>query len=173
MPIQLSKQQTAVQAARLAEVRPELRAAYCMALGRWQGDPRLMLLGLPLVTEGYRSDAVQAAYYAQGRSGLPEVNRLRLAAGLVTFPVGSVEARRIVTYKRPGTSNHNHLPSWAIDVALLQVDGSVRWDAGALLLFSRLVRAADKRVVWGGDWDSDGRTDDEQLHDWPHFELTG
>ena len=41
------------QAARLAEVRPELVAAYQEALRRWSGDPGLRLLGLPFVTEGY------------------------------------------------------------------------------------------------------------------------
>ncbi|MBD2768453.1 hypothetical protein IC235_11185 [Hymenobacter sp. BT664] len=94
-------------------------------------------------------------------------------AHLPVFPAGASEAGRIVTYQKAGTSNHNKLPSWALDVALLQPDGSVKWDAGALLLFSRLMLAANARVVWGGDWDHDGCTDDQQLHDWPHFELTG
>jgi peptidoglycan L-alanyl-D-glutamate endopeptidase CwlK len=174
--VTLSKAQAATQAARLAQVRPELAKAYVTALARWMGDRKLMLLGLPIVTEGYRSNAVQAAYYAQGRPGLyplAELNKLRMAASLAPFPAGSTEARPIITYKKAGTSNHNHLPSWALDVALLQADGSVRWDAAALLLFSHLMLAADKRVTWGGDWDHDGRTDDERLHDWPHFELTG
>ncbi len=172
----LSKQQAAAQAGRLAQVRPELAVAYGVALGRWVGDRKLLLLGLPIVTEGYRPDAVQAAYYAQGRPGLyslAALNRLRGAAGLAPFPVGAAEAGRIITYQQAGTSNHNHLPSWALDVALLQADGAVKWDPAALLLFSRLMGAADKRVTWGGDWNHNGRTDDERLHDWPHFELTG
>lgn len=174
--VTLSKAQAATQTARLAQVRPELAKAYVTALARWMGDRKLMLLGLPIVTEGYRSDAVQAAYYAQGRPKLypfSELNRLRVVAGLAQFPVGAAEAGCIITYQQAGTSNHNHLPCWAVDVALLQVDGSVKWDAAALLLFSHLMNAADKRVTWGGDWDHDGRTDDERLHDWPHFELTG
>ena len=167
----LSKAQAATQAARLAQVRPELVAAYGVALGRWLGDRKLSALGFPIVVEGYRPDAVQQAYYAQGRRTPYQIHLLRLAAGLGDIP--AVEAGRIITYKLPGTSNHNHLPSWAIDVALLQADGSVKWDNAALLLFSRLMRAADKRVVWGGDWDGDGDTTDQRLHDWPHFELTG
>lgn len=171
--VQLSKQQALVQGERLAGVRPELGAAYAVALGRWMGDPKLMLLGLPIVTEGYRSPAEQDALYTQGRYGLLEVNRLRLVAGLPVFTVGATEARRIVTYKRGGQSNHNYRPSWALDVAHLQADGSVKWDNAALLLFSRLMRAADSRIVWGADWNHNGRTDDEHFQDWPHFELVG
>ena len=171
--LQLSSAQAAVQVARLRDVRGDLAHAYGVALGRWMGDRKLMLLGLPIVMEGHRSVAVQAAYYAQGRSGLALLNKLRVVAGLTPFLGGSAEAGRVVTCQKAGTSNHNHQPSWALDVAMLQEDGSVTWDAGALLLFSRLMRAADARVVWGGDWDHDGRTDDQRFHDWPHFELTG
>ena len=174
--VTLNSAQVATQATRLAGVRKELRAAYVVALGRWIGDRTLMLLGLPIVVEGYRADAVQAAYYAQGRPKLyplAELNRLRVVAGLVPFSAKSAEAGRVITYQKAGTSNHNHLPSWALDVAVLQVDGSVRWDNAALLLFSRLMRAADERVKWGGDWDGDRNTADERFHDWPHFELTG
>ncbi|WP_165903617.1 M15 family metallopeptidase [Hymenobacter gummosus] len=130
-----------------------------------------MLLGLPIVTCGYRSNAEQNALYAQGRQSLAVVNQLRKAAGL--SPIGKVEAGRVVTYKRSGQSNHNHLPSLALDVAHLQEDGSVKWDNAALLLFSRLMRYADKRITWGADWDRDGITSDEQFRDWPHFELHG
>ena len=171
--LQLTVAQAASQSAKLHQVRPELAKAYVTALSRWMGDRKLLVLGLPFITEGYRADAVQAAYYAQGRAGLPELNRLRVLAGLPPFPFGSGEATRIITQRKPGTSNHNKLPSWALDVALLQVDGSVTWDNGALLLFSRLICYADARVTWGGDWDGDGDTTDQHLHDWPHFELVG
>jgi peptidoglycan L-alanyl-D-glutamate endopeptidase CwlK len=175
--VQLSPKQAATQAARLAQVRPELAAAYSVALGRWMGDPKLMLLGLPIITQGYRNPATQNAMFAQGRQPLAEVNRLRALAGMAPFdaskPKAVVEAGLVITYKRGGQSNHNRLPSWALDVAHLQADGSVKWDNAALLLFSRLMRAADVRVTWGGDWDRDGQTADETFHDWPHFELVG
>jgi peptidoglycan L-alanyl-D-glutamate endopeptidase CwlK len=169
--VQLSQKQAATQAARLAQVRPELAAAYSVALGRWMGDRKLMALGLPIITQGYRSPAEQNALYAQGRETPWQVHLLRVAAGLAD--ISADEAGRIVTYKRGGGSNHNRLPSWALDVAHLQLDGSVKWDNAALLLFSRLMRAADVRVTWGGDWDRDGQTADETFHDWPHFELVG
>ncbi|MDQ2793117.1 MAG: M15 family metallopeptidase [Bacteroidota bacterium] len=129
------------QAARLAEVRPELVAAYQVALRRWSGDPGLRLLGLPIVTEGYRSAERQDELYTRGRS----------APGPV------------VTYKRGGESKHNALPSRALDVAFLLADGSVSWSGLLLSKFARLMKAADARVHWGGDWPG--------FKDRPHFEV--
>ena len=141
MAPQLSAAQQLRQAARLAEVRPELVAAYQEALRRWSGDPGLRLLGLPIVTEGYRSVEAQDELYTRGRS----------APGPV------------VTYKRGGESKHNALPSRALDVALLLADGSVLWSGFLLSKFARLMKAADARVRWGGDW--------PKFKDRPHFEV--
>lgn len=129
------------QAARLAEVRSELVDAYKVALRRWSGDPVLRLLGLPFVTEGYRSPAAQDELYTHGRS----------APGPV------------VTYKQGGESKHNFLPSRALDVAFLLADGSVVWSGLLLSKFARLMKAADARVHWGGDWPG--------FKDRPHFEV--
>ncbi len=137
----LNATQLVRQAARLAEVRPELVAAYQVALRRWSGDPVLRLLGLPIVTEGYRSAAAQDELYTHGRS----------APGPV------------VTYKRGGESKHNFLPSRALDVAFLLADGSVSWSGLLLSKFARLMKAADARVRWGGDW--------VKFKDRPHFEV--
>ena len=141
MAPQLSSVQSARQAARLADVRPELAAAYRVALRRWSGDPVLQLLGLPIVTEGYRSPERQDELYTRGRS----------APG------------PIVTYKRGGESKHNALPSRALDVAFLLADGSVSWSGLLLSKFARLMKAADARVRWGGDW--------QKFKDRPHFEV--
>ena len=137
----MSSVQLARQAARLADVRPELVAAYQVALRRWSGDPVLRLLGLPIVTEGHRSAATQDELYTRGRS----------APGPV------------VTYKRGGESNHNALPSRALDVAFLLPDGEVSWSGLLLSKFARLMKAADARVRWGGDW--------LKFKDQPHFEV--
>ena len=138
---QLRGVQLARQAARLADVRPELVAAYQVALRRWSGDPVLRLLGLPIVTEGHRSAAAQDELYTRGRS----------APG------------PIVTYKRGGESNHNALPSRALDVAFLLPNGEVSWSGLLLSKFARLMKAADARVRWGGDW--------PKFKDRPHFEV--
>ena len=167
--VTLNSAQMATQATRLAGVRKELRAAYGVALERWRGARKLMALGLPLVTQGHRPAAEQAALYAQGRERLPKLNRLRKLAGLPMFPVGSVEAGRKVTWVM--VSRHMELPSGALDVGMLQADGIVTWPADALQKFSRLMLAADGRIRWGGDWDGDGHSDDEKALDMPHFEV--
>ena len=137
----LNEAQRARQVARLATVRPELREAYAVALRRWTGDPVLRLLGLPIVTEGHRSAAAQDELYTRGRS--------------TPGPV--------VTYKRGGESNHNSRPSRALDVAFLLPDGEVSWSGLLLSKFARLIKAADARVRWGGDW--------LKFKDQPHFEV--
>jgi len=138
---QLSVAQQLRQRGRLAEAVPHLRAAYLQALGRWTGDPVLRLLGLPIVTECYRSPERQNELYAQGR----------------TTP------GPIVTYVRGGKSKHNQLPTPALDVAFLRADGSVVWSGLLLSKFARLMKYADKRVKWGGDW--------PKFKDRPHFEV--
>ena len=130
-----------MQAARLAQAVPSLQAAYSQALARWVGDPVLRLLALPIITEGYRSPERQDELYKQGRS----------------------KPGPIVTYKRGGESNHNKLPAPALDVAFLLADGSVSWSGLLLSKFARLMKAADARVHWGGDW--------PKFKDFPHFEV--
>ena len=137
----LSGVQQRIEAAQLAQAVPSLGAAYAQALARWLGDPVLRLLGLPIVTEGYRSPERQDELYTRGRS----------APG------------PIVTYKRGGESKHNTLPSRALDVAFLLADGSVSWSGLLLSKFARLMKAADARVHWGGDW--------SRFKDRPHFEV--
>ena len=140
-PPRLNVAQRLRQATRLSQMRTELVEAYQVALRRWMGDPVLMALGLPFVTEGYRSPERQDELYTHGRS----------APGPV------------VTYKRGGESKHNLLPSRALDVAFLLADGSVSWSGLLLSKFARLMKAADARVHWGGDW--------PEFKDRPHFEV--
>ena len=67
-PPRLNVAQRLRQATRLGQVRTELVEAYQVALRRWMGDPVLMALGLPIVTEGYRSPERQDELYTHGRS---------------------------------------------------------------------------------------------------------
>ena len=138
---QLSAAQLLTQAARLAQAVPRLAAAYVRALGRWQGDPVLRLAGRPIITECFRSAKRQDELYAQGR----------------TTPGD------IVTYKRGGESNHNVLPSVALDVAFVLPNGEVSWSGLLLSKFARLMKVADAQVRWGGDWAG--------FKDRPHFEV--
>ena len=138
----LSEAQKRSQAARLAQTVPSIAAAYSQVLARWMGDPVLRLAGLPIVTESYRSPERQDELYRQGRS----------------------KPGPVVTYKRGGESKHNVMPSRALDVAFLLADGSVSWSGLLLSKFARLVKAADARVRWGGDFPGD-------FKDRPHFEV--
>ncbi|AII53838.1 M15 family metallopeptidase [Hymenobacter sp. APR13] len=140
-PPTLSSKQATVQAARLGQAVLHLAAAYSQALNRWLGDPVLRLAGRPIITECYRSPERQNELYAQGRT----------RPGL------------IVTYKRGSESKHNLSPTPALDVAFLLADGSVSWSGLLLSKFARLMKAADARVVWGGDWAG--------FKDRPHFEV--
>ena len=142
-PPRLNVTQMLRQATRLSQVRTELVEAYRVALRRWMGDPAPMALGLPFVSEGYRSPAAQDELYTHGRS----------APGPV------------VIYKRGGESKHNLLPSRALDVAFLLPDGEVSWSGLLLSNFARLMKAADARVHWGGDWPG--------FKDRPYFEVKG
>ena len=137
----LSSVQQRIQAARLGQAVPSLGAAYAQALARWMGDPVLRLAGVPFVTECYRSPERQNELYAQGRS----------------------KPGPVVTYKRGGESKHNQLPALALDVAFLLPDGEVTWSGLLLSKFARLMKAADARVHWGGDW--------PRFKDFPHFEV--
>jgi len=139
--VELSKAQVARQVARLASVQPELAEAYVVALRRWLGDPLLVMLGRPFVSEGYRSGQEQDELYTHGRS----------APG------------PIVTYKRGGESKYNESPSQALDMAFLLPDGTASWSPELLGKFARLMKAADVRVRWGGDWPG--------FKDRPHFEV--
>jgi peptidoglycan L-alanyl-D-glutamate endopeptidase CwlK len=112
-----------------------------VALLAWVARPELARLGLPIVTQGYRSPAEQDALYAQGRT----------KPGLV------------VTYKRGGESKHNLVPARALDVAFLLSNGQVSWSAELLAKFAALMKAASKVVRWGGDWPG--------FKDRPHFEV--
>lgn len=94
---------------------------------------------------GHRPDSVQAELYAQGRT----------------------KPGPIVTYKLPGKSIHNEMPSRAVDVAPYR-GGRIQWEdekafyhlAGIIL---GLAHARGVNVKWGGHW---------KMRDYPHFEIS-
>jgi|688.fasta_scaffold115875_5 peptidoglycan L-alanyl-D-glutamate endopeptidase CwlK len=69
-------------------------------------------------------------------------------------------------------SNHNTLPSKAVDVAPYPIDWT---DIDRFRLFAGFVLgvAAGMGIPlrWGGDWDGDGTNRDQSFHDLPHFEV--
>jgi len=75
-------------------------------------------------------------------------------------------------------SKHNSTPSMAVDIAPYPID----WDDhGAFALLAGYVMAQAAQLskhgalsydlVWGGDWNTNGKTRDARFKDFPHFEL--
>lgn len=72
------------------------------------------------------------------------------------------------------TSKHNQTPSLAVDVAPYPIDWTNR--PRFLALAKTILGVGARlgiRLRWGGDFDRDGRTDDEKFVDLPHIELDG
>lgn len=69
-------------------------------------------------------------------------------------------------------SKHNHKPSLAVDVAPYPVDFN---NFPPFYNFAKIVLNKAKqlgiKIRWGGDWDMDGDTTDQQFNDLVHFEL--
>jgi peptidoglycan L-alanyl-D-glutamate endopeptidase CwlK len=98
--------------------------------------------------ETLRTQAVQDAYFAQGRKPLEEINGLRKKAGL--YLLGEAEAKRIVTH----ATHSAHQDGGAADIVPV-VDGKIPWvinggNAELWLTFGRLGREAG--LEWGGAW---------------------
>jgi hypothetical protein len=117
---------------------------------------------VPFLTQCYRSNETQAAYHAQGRKSLAEVNRLRAAAGH-----GAITAaqNKIITKALPGSSPHNRKPAMAFDVAFLDPINprALSNDLKNYTLFAACMVEVDPDdvVEWGGEW---------KFVDRPHFQ---
>lgn len=89
--------------------RDTVRQAYLEANNKLGKGARLR------ISYATRTNEVQAALYAQGRSTLAEINRLRKIAGM--NPIDAVEAKKVVTNAKPGQSFHNE--GLAFDIVIL------------------------------------------------------
>lgn len=81
--------------------------------------------------------------------------------------------RQKLSEKSAGESKHNHFPSLAID---LMPSPATKWDD--IETFKRfgefmigVAAGLDILIRWGGDWDMDGKTNDQKFNDYVHFEL--
>ena len=113
-------------------------------------DPRLVELFETViedfdcsVLEGYREKEAQNRAFDEGKSKLK-------------FPEG----------------NHNRYPSLAVDVAPYPIDWK---DRDRFHYFAGFVKGIASQlgldIRWGGDWDSDTQTKDNNFDDLPHFEV--
>lgn len=83
--------------------------------------------------------------------------------------------RQLVRNGASQTLNSRHLTGHAVDCAPL-VNGAIPWnDKTQFKAVSDAMFAAAKelgvKIRWGGDWNENGRSDDERFYDGPHFEL--
>ena len=104
-----------------------------------------------LILETYREQAVQDAYYAQGREPLEVVNTLRAQASL--RPLTEKENQYIVTKTRKSF----HTSRRAIDIVPVLSSGNIPWnikDASTAALWLSLAEVMKANgFEWGGDWD--------------------
>ncbi|WON77567.1 M15 family metallopeptidase [Serratia sp. UGAL515B_01] len=83
--------------------------------------------------------------------------------------------RQLVRNGTSQTLSSRHLTGHAVDCAPL-VKGSIPWnDKSKFKAVSDAMFTAAKelgvKIRWGGDWNENGRSDDEKFYDGPHFEL--
>lgn len=148
----------------LDDLHPLLAQAYRAA--RDQFHQQFPNLPQPFVTCTYRSQAEQAALYAQGRQPLAEINRLRKLAGML--PTNATEGGRRVTNAQPGQSAHNFKPALAFDVAFITTDQKVDWNESLFQRFAPLV-LSHRQTEWGGSWTGFKDTPHFQLQNWRNY----
>lgn len=125
-----------------------------------------------IVTYTLRTEAEQAALYAQGRQSLIAVNALRAQAGLPA--IGNSDNSYTVTNasgKRKadgGTGRSEHQLGVALDVCPMENGGPV-WPPISDPRWAQIAEVfKSKGFSWGGDWTMDKDGIDPDL---PHYEL--
>jgi len=125
------------------------------------------------VRETRRTAELQAAYYAQGREPIEEVNRLRLIAGTHPLPVADKNGNPIVYGIITSAVHSLHQDGLAGDVVpVIDDKGTIPWvitaeNAALWLTFGRLGQIAG--LEWGGTWKP---LDKYGIGwDYPHYQL--
>jgi len=118
------------------------------------------------IQETLRTAEVQAAYYAQGRENLEEINNLRTIAGL--YLLRADEAKKVITRARHSA----HQDGLAADIVPVLESGKIPWvitadNAALWLTFGRLGQEAG--LEWGGTWP---QLDKYGIGwDYPHYQM--
>jgi hypothetical protein len=177
------------------DLDPDLALTYAEAKTEWKRDyPQGPW---PELNETARSAAVQNAYYARTRQPVATVQALYKVAGL--YAIEAKEAASWATNAKFGQSAHNagpgeyagafdvrmrelvpSKPATATSPAVYVAGKSITWDAKYYIAFAAyMLRAAGQlkaagkisdKIVWGGDWNQNGKTTDEHRPDFPHYE---
>lgn len=129
---------------------------------------------LLVIEETLREEAVQAAYYAQGRQDLKTVNELRAAAGL--YALSASENTHVITHRPHIYQNKGHGAGLAADYAPVRGDGH-KWYSAPVEIWRAIGEAVREinnehykelknigaSLEWGGDY--------KNLYDPGHVEM--
>lgn len=108
---------------------------------------------------------------------LVKVVRKALELSEIDFTViegvrSKAKQKRLYIQGATKTLNSRHLTGHAVDIVPYPLDWN---DAVAFGKLAKAMFAAAKElkvaIRWGGDWNRNGRSDDEKFYDGPHFEL--
>ena len=105
----------------------------------------------PFITCTYRSNEEQTALYNQPKDGKDNNGN-----GIID------DASEKVTQAQAGQSPHNYKPSFAFDIAFINVKQKLDWSSNNFKNFSDIIKKIQPLIEWGGDW---------KFKDAPHFEL--
>lgn len=106
-------------------------------------------LPTPFITCTRRTNEEQEQLYALGRT-IPKTKK--------------------VTNARAGQSPHNFIPSFAFDIAFINIQKKLDWSPHLFKKFADIITSDFPSVVWGFDWNGNG-VQDKNDFDRPHFEL--
>ncbi|OOF40857.1 peptidase M15 [Rodentibacter mrazii] len=110
-------------------------------------------------------------------SDLVKVVRRALEISEIDFTVieglrSKAKQKRLFAQGATKTMNSRHLTGHAVDIVPYPLDWNDLEKFGKL---SKAMFQASKElkipIRWGGDWNRNGRSDDEKFYDGPHFEL--
>lgn len=109
--------------------------------------------------KGVHPDLVKVVLEAAARSA----TQFQVSEGLRT----AARQKELVAAGKSQTQNSRHLTGHAVDLVVINPDGSANWDFSLYRKVADTVAAAaallDIPVEWGGNWKS--------LRDGPHFQL--
>lgn len=119
------------------------------------------------VTSTLRTEAEQAALFAQGRQLLPTVNMLRSAADLP--PIGAGDNSYTVTNADGVKDKSNHQSGRAIDIVPVNGQDNPVWPDHSDVRWQMIcVVMKEHGFKWGGDWTKEKDGIDP---DFPHYEM--
>lgn len=140
---------------RLAEVHPVLKTRLEAVSAQFEeAFPDYAIQ----ISQGLRSWNLQAAYYAQGREPLAQVNDRRQAVGLA--PITEEENQATVTNAEAGFSNHEF--GYAGDWDIQNENGSLDWNASDPMWQKLISLAAPNKLRSGACYSHPDK---------PHMEL--